>query len=509
MSQRAAIYARVSSDRQRDAQTIQSQLHVLRAFVERSKWKLVETYTDDGRSAKTGMLDRRDGFARLMADAEAHRFDVLVVLDVNRLTRTGSIEERAEILGPFQRLGVSIATPSGGVLDLRSFLGEFWVTVQALVAAEENRKRANAIMAGKVRAIAEGRKPAGPTPYGWTYTRATGEWSLDKPAAAIVREVFRRIAKGESCVMIADDLIARDAKPAPRTGWTRAAVYRIVRKRTAAGEWVADKRQRITLPIPAIVTEEQWQAASDALLAHKRRGLVRTKHVYLLEGLGVCQLCGSRIDIRSATRNTLRTNGNPSPAAYVCRARKLDGAYRGDPSAPRCKAPVITTAQADDRVWALCEAVLAGGDLVRMIQNRFDAREANRSNWEADAKGYRQRLDRLDRATAAAMAQFRRGTVTEAQYDRELAEIAKDRSKLESQLKAAKAGAARSGSQESAELVAARLRALAENVAPEARHRVVRTIVEQAVFKANGKIQVFFAVDDPATSGVVLVKQAG
>jgi hypothetical protein len=217
----------------------------------------------------------------------------------------------------------------------------------------------------------------------------------------------------------------------------------------------------------------------------------------------------SRIDIRSATTNPKRTNGNPSPAAYVCRARKLDGAYRGESGAERCTAPVQPVADADARVWSLVERVLHGGDFAAEIQKRMDAREANRRDWEADARGYRQRLERLDRATSAAMAQFRRGTVTEAQYDRELAEIAKDRSKLEQQLKAAKVGAARSEAQESADEIAARLRALASNVAPEARQRVVRAIVGEAVFKANGKIQVVFEVDDPTESGVVLVKQAG
>ncbi len=200
---RAAIYARVSSAAQRDKHTIENQLRVLPAFVAGQGWTLAGTFLDDGRSAKSGQLDAREGFAALVRAAERREFDLLVVVDVDRLTRTNSIEERALILGPFQRLGIDIVTPSGGRLDMRTMLGELWVTIQAMGAAEENRKRAERIKAGKLRAIAEGRKPAGPTPFGLAYDRTTGAWSIDDESAAIVREIFGRVAAGESCVSVA------------------------------------------------------------------------------------------------------------------------------------------------------------------------------------------------------------------------------------------------------------------------------------------------------------------
>lgn len=495
---RAAIYARVSSAAQRDAHSIESQLHVLRAFVKGQGWKLVDVYSDDGRSAKTGMLDKREAFARCIRDAEAHRFDVLVVFDVDRLTRTDSIEERAQILGPFQRAGVRIVTPSSEI-DLRTMFGQLDATLRSLYAAEENRKRVERIKAGKLRAIAEGRKPAGPTPYGWSYSREAGEWSLDPPAAAILREIFHRVAHGESCVAIARDLIARDARPAPRTGWTRAAVYRIVRKRTAVGEWCADKRQRVIVSIPPIVTEREWQAAARALLAHKRRGLRRTRHVYLLEGIAVCGQCGAPIAIRSATTCPTRTNGNPSPAAYVCRSRKLEGT---------CNAPVIKVGEADDRVWSVVELALRDPSIVEEIRERMAAREANCKNWEDDARAYKRRLEKLEQTEAAVLARFRRGTISETALDRELAEIKRERDAVTAQLKTARAASARSEAQASAEDIAAELRLLAQSVAPAARQRVVRAIVPEAVLRPDGKIRVVLEVDEPETD-VALVDLAG
>lgn len=424
---RAAIYARVSSAAQRDSHTIENQLRTLPAFVASQGWTLAGTFIDDGRSAKSGQLERRTGFAELLAAAEQRTFDVLVVVDVDRLTRTDQIEERALILGPFQRLGIDIVTPSGGRLDMRTMFGELWITIQALGAAEENRKRAERIKAGKARAIAEGRKPAGPTPFGYTYTRATGAWAINEPAAAVVREIFDRVGLGQSCITIAEDL-ARRGLTGPRTGWTRASVYRVARSRAAVGEYDVDKARALVIRLPPIVPEQAWQDAQRSLLSLRRRGLRRTKHVYLLEGLARCA-CGAPISIRSATLNPKRARGNPSPAAYVCRARKIQRT---------CAAPIVPCAETDDRVWAaLCDEI-EQPEVLAEIAELGIAREADAHDWAADIETHRAHLLRLEKVQAAVMVRFRRGLIGETVVDGELAAIAREASAVRDQLDTAR-----------------------------------------------------------------------
>lgn len=62
--QRAAIYARVSSDAQRERHTIASQLHVLPAFVASRGWTPAAASVDGGRTAKTGKLEARANVAQ-------------------------------------------------------------------------------------------------------------------------------------------------------------------------------------------------------------------------------------------------------------------------------------------------------------------------------------------------------------------------------------------------------------------------------------------------------------
>lgn len=477
---RAAIYARVSSDAQRERHTIENQLRVLPAYVAAQGWTLVGTYLDDGRSAKTGKLDARDGFAQLRDAAERRELDLVVVVDVDRLTRTEDMRERAAILGVFQAAGVAIATPAGGVLDLRTMMGELYVTLQAIFAAEENRKRAERIKAGKLRAIAEGRKPAGPTPYGLAYSRAAGAWSVDAVTAAIVSEIYARVIAGESCLAIAEDLDARGARP-PRGAWTRHAVWRLVRSRHAAGVWSADHVRRLEVAVPAIVTEATWQAAQAKLLEHGKRGLRRTRHVYLLEGLAVCGICGSPIAIRSATPQRY---GRVQAAAYVCRARKL---YRRGEQ--RCAAEIVQVAELDARVWSAVAAELDNPELAAEIQRRAAARAANRRDWSRDADGYRAHLARLARVETSVLGRYRRGAISDEALDHELAALGRERAAIAGQLATAeRAAQAPAGVPEDApEAWLAAIRELAANASPAQRQRVVRAIVEPGSVVLHGR----------------------
>lgn len=474
---RAAIYARVSSAKQRDAESIKSQLTTLRAFVARQGWTLVGEYEDDGRSAKTGELDKRDSFARLVRDAEAGRFDVLVVLDINRLTRTDSIEERAQILGPFQRCGIDIYTPSSGRQDLRSFLGQLYVQIQALVAAEDNRKRAEAIMAGKLRAIAEGKKPAGPTPYGYVYSRETGKWAEHPAQAPIVREIFERVARGEPCRSIGDDLSDRGLERPRGGGWTLERVWQIVHKRTYLGEWVADKERDLRVPVPQIVDDATWHAAHRTLKAQGKRGLRRTKYVYLLESIAQCELCDSRIRISSYGAGPAET-ASTRAATYVCALRR-----RPPRGTVPCTLRHHKVAEVDRELWDGMSAILARRDLLeRAVAIRESQARADTKAWRGDLEDAQKRLERLQRSEAAILARFRRGVISEAALDIEIAAAARERAILEHTVAAARrAAAGAEGETRAVRAMADEIDAIrrrARRASPEVKREIVRILTK-------------------------------
>jgi len=479
---RAAIYARVSSAAQRERHTIENQLRVLPAFVASQGWALAGTYVDDGRSAKSGLLEQREGFARLITDAELKMFDVLVVVDVDRLTRTDSLEERARILGPFQRLGIDIVTPSGGRLDMRTMLGELWITIQALGAAEENRKRGERIKAGKARAIAEGRKPAGPTPYGLHYDRELRVWSIDEAAAGIVREIYERVAGGESCVQVADDLVRRGmmrgAKP-----WTVAAVYRCMATRYTCGEWTVDKKRGVAIAVPRILSDELWLRAQQSLQRAQRRGLDRTKHVYLLQGIARCT-CGEPIVIRSGVKYyNAQHQAREHPAAYLCRSKM---------QRRPCGEPIVYCRELDDRVWAALCAELEQPDLIDALAQAEVRQASDARDWAADAEGYRAHLQRLNRVEADFLHEYRRGEISKEAWAIERPRLERERQAVRRQLETAlqAQGSLLSAHDrlQAASSTVARLRAALPLAKPEHRRELLRELARDGgVVVAGGR----------------------
>ncbi len=83
---RAATYSRYSSDLQSEA-SIADQVEVCRRLIESKDWTLVATYED---RALSGGSPFRPGYQKMLADAEAGVFDVIVVEALDRLGRTGT-----------------------------------------------------------------------------------------------------------------------------------------------------------------------------------------------------------------------------------------------------------------------------------------------------------------------------------------------------------------------------------------------------------------------------------
>ena len=118
MTKRAAIYVRVSTDKQ----TIENQLRELHQIAERRGWEIVQEYRDAGISGAKAREDR-PGLDKMLQDAQRRRFDVVMAWAIDRLGRSlidllGTIQtlEACGVDLYFDQQSIDTTTPAGKLM---------------------------------------------------------------------------------------------------------------------------------------------------------------------------------------------------------------------------------------------------------------------------------------------------------------------------------------------------------------------------------------------------------
>ena len=211
---KAAIYARYSSDRQRDA-SIEDQVRLCEERAAREGWQVVQHYADHGVSGASLM---RPGVQALMRDAMDRRFDVVLAESLDRLSR-----DQEDIAGIHKRLrfaGVKIITLSEG--EIAELHIGFKGTMGALYLKDLADKTRRG-MRGRV----EAGKSGGGNSYGYDVVVRVGangepergDRRINEAEAAIVREIFAAYAAGKSPRAIALALNKRNIPGPSGKAW--------------------------------------------------------------------------------------------------------------------------------------------------------------------------------------------------------------------------------------------------------------------------------------------------
>lgn len=147
---KVAAYARVSTNNHH--QDPEVQLRDIRAFCQFKGWEIVETFIDKGVS---GAKASRPALNRMMADAEAKKFDAVVVWKFDRFARSASHMLKA--LETFNSRGLAFASVTENI-DTSTPTGKMVFTVLAAVAEMERSITVERIHAGLRHARAKGKK---------------------------------------------------------------------------------------------------------------------------------------------------------------------------------------------------------------------------------------------------------------------------------------------------------------------------------------------------------------
>lgn len=352
---RAALYARYSTDQQRDA-SIADQLRLARRHAQRLGHQVVAEYSDARLSGQA--LANREGILALLHHARAGGFDVVICEHTNRLARDGG--HVWDVYYELKALGIPIETVNEGRA------GALQVGVSGMLSALMLEDLGAKTRRGLEGVVISGRAGGGLC-YGYRKRLQLdarnepirGLRDIAPEEAEVVRRIFREYAAGSSPLAICAGLNA-DGVPGPRGGiwsvttiqgnarrgngvlhnelyrgviaWGRSAYVKdrnTGRRRARAG--VSAEITRREVPELRIVDEPLWLAvraryAQVSRAAAGGRPVGARRPVRLLSGLISCGCCGGPMAI--AGRNALRCSTRVRHGPETCSNTKAPG-YNG------------------------------------------------------------------------------------------------------------------------------------------------------------------------------------
>lgn len=190
---RAVIYARYSTEMQREA-SIEDQVRVCRRLIEDRGWTAAQVYPDMGMSGSSHL---RPGYQKLLEDARARHFDVVVAESIDRISRDQ--EHIAAFHKQMSYQGIPIFTVGEGAIS------ELHIGLKGTMSALYIKDLAQKTHRGLEGRVRQG-KSAGGLSYGYRMERAfrpdgtftAGERSVNLEEAAIVIRIFTEFAGGKS-----------------------------------------------------------------------------------------------------------------------------------------------------------------------------------------------------------------------------------------------------------------------------------------------------------------------
>ncbi|WP_439400337.1 recombinase family protein (plasmid) [Bradyrhizobium sp. PMVTL-01] len=209
---RCAIYARFSSDRQKD-RSIDDQIALCRDLCAREGMAVISTFEDRAISGSAAV--NRPGYQALMQAAESKLFDVIVAEDMDRIFRDQADYHNARKRLDF--LGITLHTATGkvGTIDgaLRALMSEQFI--------ENLRVHTRRGLEGVLR---DGRH-AGGRAYGYRAIKdKPGELEIVEDEAEIVRQIFADYISGKTPRQIAHDLNKRGVRPPRGRLWNSSTI---------------------------------------------------------------------------------------------------------------------------------------------------------------------------------------------------------------------------------------------------------------------------------------------
>lgn len=307
---RLAAYCRVSTDKEEQLQSLETQKKFFNDFAKKNSHTLVKLYADEGITGTS--LRRRNEFNRLIEDAKLGLFDLVAVKDISRMAR--NTVDFLQSIRTLKSMGINTIFVTSNMSTLGD--SEFTLTIFGALAQEESANLSKRVKFGKLINSQKGRVPR--VIFG--YDKVDNfTLSINPIEAKIVRKIFDAyVSEGMGCRKIA--IMLNDAGAQTKFGndWDTTGIKRILTNPIYSGDLVNRKYEvkdylsgkQVRLPAEenlhhdrpelAIISKDTWEAAQEILSMRRKKydsgepfrdARFSNKHVF--STLIKCGCCGS------------------------------------------------------------------------------------------------------------------------------------------------------------------------------------------------------------------------
>lgn len=246
---RAAIYLRISLDRENNRWGVDRHREDAEALVKLRKWALVGVYEDNNVTGSG--RKKRPEFERLLADVEAGLIDVIVAQEWPRLERNRA--DGVRIIEAAQRNHVLLTFAKGSDIDCTTAMGRLAADLFSAMARNEIEVKAERQSRGQLQRARQGRPPKGTRPLGYA---TNGD--VIEHEAEVVRKLFTHFAvpDGVSLAALAAGLSGEAGAHIPKD------LPRMPSHRRTLTIERNERRQREGLPLKAVPDNKPWASST-------------------------------------------------------------------------------------------------------------------------------------------------------------------------------------------------------------------------------------------------------
>lgn len=417
---RVAVYARYSSENQRD-ESIEGQLRAIEPYCKQRNYQITECYIDRAKSATT---DKRPEFQRMIKDAEEGLFEYVLVHKLDRFSRDkyDSIRYKQKL----KNNGIKVIS----VLENLDDSPESVILESVIEGMAEyySKNLSREVKKGLCENAHKCKHTGGLPPLGYDVDPISKKYLLNEEEAEVVKMIYQMYLEDWTSGNIIKKLNELGYRTKKKTEWTKNSLISILRNEKYVGVYIYNRSAakdsrgkrnnhkakseediiRIEGGMPQIIEKEVFEQVRAKMGERKKSpSQAMTKTTYLLSGLVKCE-CGYSMhgNVRRAKRKNLSgEKAKPEYVSYRCGCRKSK-------SSIACDNPEIRKEYLEEYVMTELEKMVISNSAIEKVvevvnshaEKKESEKEEVRKRLEVGRNEIEQRIGNIIKAVTMGFA---------------------------------------------------------------------------------------------------------